>query len=342
MKKTMLLAIFLLITSGCVFVLYGDKATAATIELKFAHPFPPKQVCHEYVFAPWAEKINKLTNGKVKVTFFPGGALGKAPDHYEMVEKGIVDIIFGIQHDTPGRFPLTNAFELPFMITTATKTSEAMWKCYQKIPEFKKEYNKVKPLALFCHPGAYFSMAKKPITKLDDFKGMKIRSGAPYVSDALKIFGAVPVDMPVMETYTALERGVVDGTVLPWEGIYNFKLTEVLKYVTETAFYTVPMMAVMNKDKWNSLPDDVKKVIDETTGMVMSLECGKIFDTMKPRMKDLCVKAGIQVIEFQPGEEKKLHSLTMPIRDEWVENMKSRGLPGKAFLDSALQFLEEK
>ena len=342
MKKSAL-AILVVMMVGCALIWLVKPATAKTIELKFAHAFSPKHTMQQKVFMPWAEKINKMTNGKVKVTFFPGGALGKTPDHYALAEKGIADIIYILHDYTPGRFPMTSVFELPFMVPSATKTSTAMWKVYEKFPEFRKEYSKVKTLALFCHPGGHFNTVKTPIKSIDDLKGMKFRTASPHVTKALKVFGAVPVNMPVTETYTALERGVVEGTVLPWEGNFVFKLAELLKWSTEVDFYTMTMMVVMNKRKWNSLPDDVKKVIDETTGMVMSRECGKVYDTVRPIMKSLCLKKGMQVVEggLPPADMKRLQDLTVPLRNEWVEDMKEKGLPGKAVLDAAVQFISE-
>ena len=320
---------------------YTGNAFAKTIKLRFAQPFSPKHTMQTKVFEPWAKKVGELTNGKVKVTFFPGGALGKAPDHYALAEKGIADIIFVLQDYTPGRFPMTSVFELPFMIPSAEKTSRAMWKTYEKFPEFQREYNKVKVLALFCHDGGHFNTVKKPIRTLTDLKGMKFRTASPHVTNALKVFGAVPVNMPVTETYTALERGVVGGTVLPWEGNFIFKLAELLKYGTEVDFYTMTMMVVMNKAKWESLPADVKKAIDDTSGLILSQQAGRVYDQVRPFMKKMCLEKGMEPITFAPAEKKKLEALTLPLRNEWIKDMESKGLPGKAVLEAALQFLNE-
>lgn len=335
-KKSML---FLLAVITCSFCLGINAAIAKTIELRFAQPFSPKHTMQTKVFEPWAEKIEQMSNGQVKVTFFPGGALGKTPDHYDLAEKGIADIIYTLHDYTPGRFPLTTVFELPFMVPTATKTSVAMWQVFEKFPEFQKEYSKVKTLALFCHPGGHFNTVKKPIYSLDDLKGMKFRTASPHVTKALKIFGAVPVNMPVTETYTALERGVVDGTVLPWEGNFIFKLAEILKYGAEADFYTMTMMVVMNKKKWDSLPDNIKKIIDDTTGMAMSKEAGRIYDVTNTPMKNLCLKKGMQAIQLVPGEKEKIEALTIPLRKEWIQEMRAKGLPGKDVLDAALRYI---
>ncbi len=342
MKKTVAVFISLFLIIGTVFILSADMASAAeTIELKFAHGFSPKHTMQVKVFEPWAEKITKLTNGRVKFTMFPGGALGKMPDHYSLAEKGLADIVYILQDYTPNRFPLTTVFELPFMTPNATKCSEAMWKTYEKIPAFQEEYSKVKVLALFAHPPGHFHTTKVPIRNIDDFKGLKIRTASSSVTQALKIFGAAPVNMPITETYTALERGVVDGTVVPYEGVVIFKLDELLKYTTPADFYTVTMAFLMNKKKWDSLPDDIKKIIDENAGLPLSIEAGRVYDEVEIPMKEKCLKAGMQIVEMSPEAKAKLHEVTMPIREDWVKEMESKGLPGKEVYETALEYLKQ-
>lgn len=339
MKRTLAKTIALLIALSCALFWCVGMAQAETIELKFATGFSPKHTMQVKVFEPWAKKLGELTGGKVKVTFYPGGALGKAPDTYSVVEKGIADMGYYLHDYTPGRFPLTTVFELPFMVPNAEKLGTAMWKIYEKFPEFQKEYFKVKPLALWGHPGGHFFTAKTPIKTIADFKGVKMRTVSPAVTEALKIYGAVPVSMPITETYTALERGVVDGTVVPWEGLVIFKLDDLIKYATEADFYTVTMAVVMNKAKWNSLPADVKKAIDQTTGMAMSVACGKAFDAVEIPMKKKALSKGIEVFQFSPADKEKLKALTLPLREDWVKRMDAKGLPGKAVLETSLKEL---
>ena len=341
MKKTAILAVTVIAFICCSLFAGAAEVSAKTINLKFSTGFSPKHTMQVKVFEPWAERVTALTKGQVKITFFPGGALGKMPDQYDLAEKGIADISYTLQDYTPGRFPLTTVFELPFVITSATQTSKAMWKVYEEFPEFKAEYGKVKLLALFCHPSGNFNTVKKPILTIGDLKGMKFRTASPHVTEALKMFGAVPVNMPVTETYMSLERGVIQGTVLPWEGNFIFKLAELLKYGTETRFYTMTMMVAMNQRKWDSLPEDVKKVFEETTGMAMSVEAGKVFDETNAPMRGLCVKKGMEVIQFPEAEKKKLEALAEPIRSGWVSEMTERGLPGQAILDAAIQYTME-
>jgi TRAP-type transport system periplasmic protein len=340
MKKTAVMTTLIMLIAGLA--MFVQTATAETIELRFASPFSPRQTMIAKVFPRWAENVTKATNGKLKVSMFPGGALGKTPAHYSIAEKGVADIAYSLHDYTPGRFPMTSVFELPFMVPSAEKTSMALWKVFDQFPEFQKEYSKVKVLALFVHPGGHFNTTKKPIRSLADFKGMKFRTANPHVTKALKSFGAIPVNMPITETYMSIERGVVEGTVLPWEGNFVFKLAELLKYGTEVDFYTMTMFVVMNKKKWNSLPADVKKAIDANSGMVFSQDAGKTYDGARPFMKKMCLKKGMESITLPASEMAKLKALTAPLREDWVKEMEAKGFKSaKDVLAAAVKYVNE-
>jgi TRAP-type C4-dicarboxylate transport system substrate-binding protein len=294
------------------------------------------------IIMPWIEEINKKSEGKVKIKLYPAGALGKMPDQYDLVEKGIADFSYHLADYSPGRFPMTTVFSLPFMTPSGQVTSEAMWKTFMKEPKFREEYSKVKVLALFCHSGGHFHTVKKPIYKMSDFKGLKMRTANPSISKALKLWGAVPVSMPVNETYQSLERNVIDGTVLVWEGLGVFKLDEVTKFATLADLYTMPMMIVMNKDRWESLPGDVKDLIESTMGLKMSSAIGKAFDAAEIPFKDRALKKGVKEIVLEPSELAKMKESTLPLRAEWVKDMEAKGFPAQQILDTALGFIEKK
>lgn len=342
MKKKATIVSMAVLFIGFASLLATAQADSKTIDLKFATSFSPKHTMQVGVWDAWAEKIQKLTNGQVKVTMFPGGALGKPGDHYALVEKGIADIVYILHDYIPGRFPMTTVFELPFMVPNSRQASKAMWKTFESSPDFQKEYAKVKVLALFCHPPGHFHTIKKPIRSIDDLKGLKIRTVSPAVTDALKIYGAIPVEMPITDTYTALERGVVDGTVIDWGGLEVFKLNDLVKYSTETDFYIVTMAVLMNKRKWDSLSPEIQKIIDENSGLALSLWCGDVYDATDDPAKQRVVNPGLQVIDLPEADLKKLNALTIPQREQWVKDMQARGLDGQAVLNTALHYLNEK
>ncbi|WP_300463281.1 TRAP transporter substrate-binding protein [Desulfobacula sp.] len=338
MKSVTGKGIFVFILLG-VLVFWMSPASAKQITLRFASGFPTMQVITGKIIVPWIEEINKKGQGKVNIKLYPAGALGKAPDSYDLAEKGIADLSYHLADYTPGRFPMTTVFSLPFVIPSGQIASEAMWKTYQKEPKFREEYSKVKVLALFCHSGGHFHTVKKPIYTMSDFNGLKMRTANPSISNALKLWGAIPVSMPVTETYQSLERNVLDGTVMVWEGMGVFKLNEVTKYATIADLYTMPMMIVMNKDSWEKLPADVQALIDSTTGLQMSSASGKAFDNLEVPFRAMSLKKGIKEIIMEPSEMAKMKESVLPLRAEWVKDMEKKGLPGQQVLDTALGFL---
>ena len=338
MKCLSLKRLVILSLSG-VFLLSTTSVFAKTIKLRFSSPFPNQQVITGKLIKPWIEEIEKASDGKVKIKLFPAGALGKAPDQFDLAEKGIADFSYHLSDYTPGRFPLTSVFSLPFMPPSGQKVSEAMWKTFQAEPKYQEEYSKVKVLALFGHRGGHFHTVKQPIHSIADFKGLKMRTANPSISKAFSLWGAVPIAQPITETYQALQLGVLDGSVLPWEGIVVFKLNEVTKYTTIADLYTMPMMIVMNKDSWNNLPKDVQSLIDSTTGLKMSSLAGKIFDDAEKPFREISLKKGVEEIILDPVELAKMKEMTMPLRDEWTAEMEEKGLPGKKILKTALSYI---
>ena len=332
---------FLLILSSALLLSVNPVFAKTTIKLTFASGFPVQQVITGKIIVPWISEIEKLSGGEVQIKLFPAGALGKAPESYDIAEKGIADMSYHLADYTPGRFPLTSVFSLPFIVPSGQKVSEAMWKTFEKEPKFQEEYSKVKVLALFGHRGGHFHTVKTPIRSMTDFKGLKMRTANPSISKALTLWGAVPVAQPITETYQALQLGVLDGSVLPYEGLVTFKLNEVTKYSTIADLYTMPMMIVMNKATWNGLPKNVQELIDSTAGLKMSSAAGKAFDDAEVPFRELNLKKGIEEIVLDSAELAKMKEITMPLRDEWVKEMEGKSLPGKEILKTALEFTKE-
>ena len=331
-----------LFLTGLFLLLSAYPIAAKTIKLRFSSPFPTMQTITGKIIQPWIDEINKAAEGKVHIKLYPAGALGKAPDQFDLAEKGLADFSYHLADYTPGRFPLTTVFSLPFIPPSGEKVSGAMWKTFQKEAKYREEYNKVKVLALFGHPGGNFYTVKTPINTMADFKGLKIRTANPSISKALSLWGAVPVAQPITETYQSLQLGVLDGTVLNWEGMGVFKLNELTKYATTGNLYTMPMMIVMNQKSWDKLPEDVKSLINDTTGLKMSMAAGKAFDDMEKPFREMALKKGIKEIVLEPSEYQKMKNSTLPLREEWAKEMETKGLPGNAILKTALGFIEEK
>ncbi len=309
---------------------FMDKAAGETVNLKFSSPWPPPHPQHTMVIEPWAKRLNELTKGQVKITLFPGEALGKAADHYDMAAKGVCDLALTNPMYTPARFQLLSVFWLPFMVTSAEETSVALWKTYEKY--LKDEFREVKVLWLYVHaPGQIFTR-KKPVKTLEDLKGMKIRATNPHVQESLKTFGASPVAIPVPEVYNALERGVVDGTAMPFEGLWVFKQHEVVDYGAICDLYTMTFPIVMNRSKWDSLPADVKKIMEDNIGLEMSRKAGVVYDRTEASMKEKVLQYGVKVNNLPPEDLAKMRTEGKKIGAGWAKETEAKGLPANALL----------
>jgi TRAP-type C4-dicarboxylate transport system substrate-binding protein len=306
-------------------------AGAETIELKMAHFMSPLHVQHQQSFAPFAQEVEKLTGGKVKIKIFPGGALGGAPELADSVKTGIADIAFIVPSYTTGRFPRTSAFDLPFIFDNAVQAAEILYEVYdQYLAEDFKDY---KVLWLYsCDTGQLHSVGK-PIRKLADLQGMKMRAPSSYMSEALRLLGANPVSMPLSELSMALDKRVIDGMLSPNTSLTDFKLTELIKNTTQIDFYISPMAVIMNKEKYNSLPDYAKKALDQASGKNWGLRAAKIYDDYaRTSLKTLSDAGKINIYRLSPEEKKKFMEKVKKMETDWVDRNTARGIPARELM----------
>jgi TRAP-type C4-dicarboxylate transport system substrate-binding protein len=296
----------------------------------FPAPAPQTQVATE-----WAKEIGKRTGGKVQITMFPGGTLTPAPQCYDGVVKGISDIGMSVLAYTRGKFPLTEVADLPLGMKSGLEATKLINEYYKKFKP--KELDEVKVMYLHGHgPGLLHT--KKEVKTLEDLKGMKIRC----TGLAAKIVGALggtPVAMGMGETYDSLSRGVVEGSMAPMEALKTWKWGEVVKFTTECwgASYSTGFFVVMNKGKWNSLPPDVQKVIEQVNEEWI-VKQGNNWDEIDKAGRDTTVKLGNKIISLSKEEDARWAKAVRPLLDEYVKNMKEKGLPG----EEALKFYQDR
>ena len=277
----------------------------------------------------WAKEIEKRTDGRVKITVFYGGTLTPADKCYDGVVKGISDIGFSVLAYTRGKFPLTEVADLPLGMKSGLVASKVINDFYKKFKP--RELDEVQVMYLHGHgPGILHS--KKEVTKLEDVKGMKIRCTG-MAAKIVAALGATPVAMPMGETYDALSRGVVDGSMAPYEALQGWKWGEVVKYTVEDwgASYSSGMFVVMNKDKWNSLPPDVQKIIEQVNEEYIEKQ-GKTWDEIEKAGRDFTISRGNKIISFLQDEDWRWQKAVKPLLDEYVKNMENKGLPGDVVL----------
>jgi TRAP-type C4-dicarboxylate transport system substrate-binding protein len=318
---------------GFSFFISSAYGQTKAVELNYSVFFPAPHK-NAVLAAEWAKEIEKRTDGRVKITVFFGGTLTPADKCYDGVVKGISDIGFSVLAYTRGKFPLTEVADLPLGMKNGLVASKVINEFYKKFKP--KELDEVQVMYLHGHgPGILHS--KKAINKLEDVKGIKIRCTgmAAKIAGAL---GATPVAMPMGETYDALSRGVVDASMAPQEALQGWKWGEVVKFTTECfgASYSSGMFVVMNKDKWNSLPPDVQKIIEKINEEYIEKQ-GKTWDEIDKAGRDATLKLGNKIISLSQDEDWKWTKAVKPLLDEYKKNMKEKGLPGDEVLSFYLQ-----
>jgi TRAP-type transport system periplasmic protein len=338
MEETMMHQIGRRLVIACALASFAMPASSQSTELKLSHWTPPAHV-NTRVFVPWAEMIEKKSGGRLKITIFPGGVLGKPADHWDLAQNGVVDIAWGTHNYTAGRFPLTSAMDLPFQSNTAKGSSRALQEFYVK--HLQKEHAKVKVLWLQAPAPFQLHLVKKLVTNVDDLAGMRIRTGGGQPSEIVKALGAVPVALAVPETYNAMERGVVDGTILPYEASKAFKLAEVEKHVVDLRIFTTSQFTVMNLDRYNALPDDLKKVIDEYSGVWGAEYAGAIWDIGEIEGLDAMKKANVQLHKLTDARRDAWRAKAQVVEEEWIRINEGKGLPAKQALADLRELLKK-
>jgi len=250
---------------GAALCMAATGGFAADIKLTMSHYLPPFLGLHKDFMEPWARQLETMTNGQVAVEIHTAGsALGVITKQWDQAVDGISDIVFGLHGIPRGRFKCTPAIELPFLTDSAEQANDILWRVF---PDYlQDEHDEVKVLALMAHDPGVLATKDARVERPEDLKGLRIRVPSPFIAAMLEDLGAVPVGMPPGQVYENLSTGAIDGVVLPWAGLKSFKITEVATHVIEIGAYTTPFFFAMNKQRYDSLPADVRMAIDEISG----------------------------------------------------------------------------
>jgi TRAP-type C4-dicarboxylate transport system substrate-binding protein len=352
MKKVILSILMAALVIGLIFNGCASPAPAQTIELKFSTGSPLVVGLGKQVYVPWLAKIEEQTAaiGKpVKFTTFPSEALGKFNDQYDLVVKGIADVDgpWGPQH-FPGRMPLLEALQLPCLFPSSVVASQVAHELVNARPEIQKEVSEAKLLFFTTTPPAGISTRTKQVKTLDDFKGMKVSSRPGMANFIVQSLGATPVPMSPTDAYQALERGVIDGVIMNWDGTMTFKYNDVTKYRTSTplSLWGDPLACSMNLNTWNKLPPEVQKIVDQNSGLAQSKIAGEVFDNSGSNIlnliKQVDQKAGNPDVYAIPSSEfQNWLTAVNPLYDKWIADVSAKGLPGKAVYETLRQIMSK-
>jgi TRAP-type C4-dicarboxylate transport system substrate-binding protein len=327
------------IVIGAAFASLSPSAGAQQINLKLHHLLGPKSPAHMHMLAPWAERVEKSSGGKVKIEIFPSMSLGgKPPQLINQARDGVVDIIWTVNGYTAGLFPRSEVFELPFVHTnSAVATNLAMLAMYEQ--HLKVEYSGVHPLFLHVHAGQGIQMVDKEVRKPEDLAGLKMRIPTRTGAWIIEALGASPVGMPVPDLPQALSKKVVDGAFIPWEIIPPLKLQDMTKFQIEgpnrVRFGTTTFQVSMNEARWKSLPADVKKAFTDNSGEAWVREVGEIWTKSEDVGIDMAVKAGNKHVQLSDAELEAFKRKLEPVVDRWIEEVKAKGIDGRALVTAA-------
>lgn len=332
---TMTKSITRLLGGAAAAAMLSTGAFAQEVTLKLHQFLPEKANVPKLVLDVWADKIEAASEGRIKIDRFPSMQLGGTPPGLmDQAIDGVADIVWTVVGYTPGRYPSTEVFELPFMVEDARAASCAYWTMFDEHMK-DDEFKSVKILGTWVHgPGVLHTA--DPVETPADLKGMKIRGGSRLVNELLTLAGATPVGMPVPAVPEGLSKGVIDGTTIPWEVTAALKVPELVENHTEftgPALYNLTFVLAMNKGVYDGLADDLKKVVDDNSGLDFSIFAGGTQSDSDGPAREAAVDLGNNIITVSDTSEWV--ALTQPIYETWVADMKTKDIDGQALIDQA-------
>jgi len=316
-----------------------------TVTLKFHTFMAPQSNVWLNMHKAWMNKVEQASGGRIKFEAYPAMQLGGTPVQlYDQVRDGVVDVVWTLPGNTAGRFPRVEVFELPFIMTNAEATSKAYWEYVQTMAP--DEFKETHLIALQVHgPGAIHTV-DKPVRSVADLKGLKMRAPTRQVTKLMGALGAIPVGMPLPGIPDALSKGTINGAVIPWEVVPAVKVNELTKFHAEFdpaggCLYTTTFVMAMNKAKYNSLPPDLKKIIDNNSGLETSAWLGKVQQEGDVPGRKSASDRNNTIFTVGPAEAQEFRRKSRALEVEWVEDMNKRGHDGRKLLDTARALIEK-
>ena len=338
-KERFIFIAFLMVSALFLVITHSELQAASkkVINLNFNKLGPAAQRGSQLTAEFLAREVEKRTNGHVKINIFPGSTLASPPETFDATIRGICDIGESLIGYTAGRFPVSEACDLPLGYPSSIVEGHVFTDFYSRFRP--KEWNEVVPIYWAGPPAAVIGTVKKPVHRIEDLKGLTIRAHAGSAG-LIEALGAVPRVMPITEVYEALSKGVVDGVIAPTEAYLPFKFTEVIKYVADTRFvaYGSLVFIVMNKDAWAKISPEDQKIIQEV-GIDAMVHRGKIWDEEDERGKKAFLsKPGREYITLPSAEVEKFKAAAQVTIDRWVGKKAAEGYPAADYV----KYLKER
>lgn len=324
------------VTATLALCLAALPAAAQEVTLTVHHFLGPKSPAHSKLIEPWAERVQAQSEGRIAVEIFPAMSMGgKPPELYRQVRDGFADIVWTLPGYTPNVFPRVEVFELPTVHKgSATATNLAIQEIWSDI---EADFAEVHPLLVHVHAGNALHMREAKVGGVEDVKGLKIRTPSRTGAWMIEAWGAEPVGMPVPALPQALSKGAVDGALVPFEIVPPLKLQELTEVSVEGAggsrFGAAVFLLAMNKERYESLPDDLKKVIDDNSMAAIAQEMGEVWDGVEEVGKRLQRESGGEIVELDPAAKESFDALGASVTERWVSE--AEGFDAAALVEKA-------
>jgi len=334
----------LLIVGAVVFFVSPTVSvwSADKVMIKMTGDYPDKHPTVRNGWKQWIEEMKTKSNGRLNIKYFNPNTLAPNKDNFNSVIAGSVDLGVTATWYQTGKFPLSTITALPMLFNGAESGSMTVQALYEKFPEWRDEYNEIKMLWQWMSATIELHATKKTIKTLEDLKGMKIIVWGATANRIIKDLGANPIDMVPADTYLALERGMADGVACPLAPMRAFKISDAAKYHTIVDLYNDSFWGGMNWNKWNSMPDDLKKLMEDSTGMKMTKICGRTLD--EGAIADAqWMKDNGHTFYVLPKEEKdRWRQKLKGIHEETLANLEAQGIKNvRAIYDEAMRLAEK-
>ena len=311
--------------------------TAGSAEtLRYAHIKSASSWQNQVIFEDWAAAVEDAAGDALDVQVFPAQTLGKAAAGYDNAVAGIADVAWTVPGYTAGRFPLSQIIELPGLFDTGAVGSCAFQKLYDS-GALDEEYEETHILFVHTHDPGHLHTADKVVRTLDDMKGLKLRRPTQVVGDLLTGLGAEPIGMPAPNTYEAVQRGAIDGYMLPWESVDSFRLDELTENHTVFGFYALAFIATMNYD---ALSPEARAAVDANSGMKWAVTAGAGYDEAGAKVLER-LRAESTVIELSDEERAKWMEVARKASDAYVTSLNEQGLPGTETYEAVKGYVSE-
>ena len=328
-----------LFASLVIFAAGTPLAAAQEVTLTLHHFLSPQSNTHQAFLVPWAHRVEEQSGGRIAIEIYPSMTLGgKPPQLFDQARTGIADIVWTLPGYTPGRFPIVEVFELPFVAGSAQATSQAVMDFHDH--HLLEEFAGVKTLILHAHAPGVIHTRGTPVTSIEDLVGLKLRAPTRQINAALRALGAVPVGMPVPQVPEAVSRGVVEGALVPYEVTPALRLQELTHHHTESGLYTAVFLLAMNQDVYDGLPRDLREVIDANSGVEAARWAGAVWDAKETEVRAMVADGGGNIIVLDDAELARWRQATQPVTDAWIAATDAAGLDGQALLDEAIALVD--